>query len=43
MMNLPLSYINALYRIAEEQSKTKEGKEQKSAEVLEDELEAALT
>ena len=42
MMNMPLSYINTLYKIAEEQSKTKEGQEQKQAEVLEDEMEAAL-
>ena len=39
---MPLSYINTLYKIAEEQSKTKEGQEQKQAEVLEDEMEAAL-
>lgn len=39
---MPLSYINALYRIAEERIKTEEGKKQAEAEALEDELEAAL-
>lgn len=39
MMNLPLSYINALYNMAIEQQKTKEGQEQKEAEVIEDGLE----
>ncbi len=42
-MNLPLSYINTLYRIAEQRSKTKEGQEAHNAEAMEDELEAALT
>lgn len=41
-MNLPLSYINALYRIAEEREKTREGQEARKSEVLEDELEAAM-
>lgn len=43
MMNLPLSYINALYRIASERSKTEEGQKQHESEILEDEMEAALT
>jgi hypothetical protein len=43
LMNLPLSYINTLYRIAEEREKTKAGQEQHAAEQLEDEMEAALT
>lgn len=43
MMNLPLSYINSLYRIAEEREKTRKGQEQHTAEQLEDEMEAALT
>jgi hypothetical protein len=43
MMYLPLSYINSLYLIAERQQKDKEGQEQHNAEVLEDEMEAALT
>lgn len=43
LMELPLSYINALYRIAEEREKTKEGQEQHKAEQLEDEMEAAMT
>lgn len=42
-MNMPLSYINALYRIAEERSKTEDGKKQQEAEMVEDELEAAMT
>jgi len=41
-MHLPLSYMNVLYRIAEERVKTKEGQEQQEGEVLEDELEAAI-
>lgn len=40
---MPLSYINALYRIAEERIKSEEGKKQLEAEALEDEMEAALT
>lgn len=42
LMNLPLSYINTLYRIAEEREKTKEGQDAHSAEIIEDELEAAV-
>ena len=42
-MNMPLSYIDALYRIAEERLKTKEGQEQSEAEAIEDEMEAALS
>ena len=40
---MPLSYIDALYRIAEERLKTEEGKKQAEAETIEDEMEAALT
>lgn len=43
LMNMPLSYINILYKIAEERINTKEGQEQKEAEILEDEMEAAFT
>ena len=39
---MPLSYIDALYRIAEERIKTDDGKQQVEAEALEDELEGAL-
>lgn len=42
LMYMPLSYIDALYRIAEERLKTKEGQEQAQAETIEDEMEAAL-
>lgn len=42
LMNMPLSYINALYRIAEERLKTEEGQEQAEAEAIEDEMEAVL-
>ena len=40
---MPLSYIDALYRIAEARLKTEEGKKQAEAEAMEDEMEAALT
>ena len=43
LMNLPLSYINALYRIAENREKTQQGQEQHMGEQIEDEMEAALT
>ena len=39
---MPLSYIDALYRIAETRIKTEEGKKQLEAEAIEDEMEAAL-
>ena len=42
-MNLPLSYINGLYRIAEEEMRDEEARKAKENEVLEDEMEAALT
>lgn len=42
LMNMPLSYIDTLYRIAEERIKTEEGKKQLEAEAIEDEMEAAL-
>ena len=42
LMNMPLSYIDSLYRIAEERLKTEEGKKQLEAETLEDELEGAM-
>ena len=43
LMNMPLSYIDTLYRIAEERIKTEEGKKQLEAEAIEDEMEAAMT
>lgn len=39
---MPLSYINALYRIAETRLKTEEGQNQTKSEMLEDELEGVL-
>lgn len=36
---MPLSYISMLYQIALERSKSEQGKEQREAEALEDELE----
>ena len=42
-MNMPLSYINSLYKIAEQRMKTEEGQKQAEAEALEDELEEAVT
>ena len=41
-MNMSLSDINSLYRIAEEREKTRAGKAQHESEVLEDELEASI-
>lgn len=43
MMNLPLSYINTLYKIAEERNKDEEERQKHEAEILEDEMEAAIT
>ena len=43
MMNMPLSYINSLYSIAIKQQADKEQRQQKEAEVVEDELEETLT
>lgn len=40
---MPLSYINSLYKIAEQRMKTEEGRKQAEAEALEDELEEAVT
>ena len=40
---MPLSYIDALYRIAEDRLKTEEGQKQLEAETIEDEMEAALS
>jgi hypothetical protein len=40
---MPLSDINTLYKIAEEREKSKQSKEQHDAEVLEDEMEEAVT
>lgn len=40
---MPLSDINTLYRIAEQREKTKEGREQHTAEQIEDEMEAVIT
>lgn len=42
LINLPLSYINSLYRIAEQREKTEQGKKAHESEVIEDEMEAAL-
>ena len=42
-MNLPLSYINALYRIAEQKMKDEEARKQLEAEQMEDGLEEAMT
>ena len=42
-MNLPLSYINGLYKIAEEEMKDEQARKAKEGEILEDEMEAALT
>ena len=39
---MPLSYIDALYRIAETKIKSEEGRKQLEAEAIEDEMEAAL-
>jgi hypothetical protein len=38
---MPLSYIAALYQIAEQRVKTDEGKRQKASEDFEDDLEAS--
>lgn len=38
-MAMPLSYVNALYRIAEQRAKTEEGKKRMEGEMLEDGLE----
>ena len=43
LRQMPLSDINALYRIAELREKDKASKEQHDAEVIEDEMEAELT
>ena len=43
LMNLPLSYINALYRIAEQKMKDEEARKQLEAEQMEDGLEEAMT
>ena len=43
LMNLPLSYINALYRIAEQKMKDEEARKQFEAEQMEDGLEEAMT
>jgi hypothetical protein len=43
LMNMPLSYIDSLYRIAEARLKTEEGRKQLEAEAIEDEMEAALS
>ena len=42
-MNMPLSDINSLYRIAEQREKSKEGQQQHNAEQIEDEMEAVIT
>ena len=43
LMNLPLSYINALYRIAEQKMEDEEARKQPEAEQMEDGLEEAMT
>lgn len=43
LMELPLSYINALYRIAEQKMKDEEARKQLEAEQMEDGLEEAMT
>ena len=43
MMNMPLSYINALYKIAIDRQADDELRKQKEAEDLEDEVEDAIT
>jgi hypothetical protein len=43
LMNLPLSYINALYQIAEQKVKDEEARKQLEAEQMEDGLEEAMT
>ena len=40
---MPFTYINTLYKIAEEREKTREGQKAHESEVLEDEMEAAIT
>lgn len=39
LMRMPMSYVNTLYWLAEQEVRSKEGQEQHAAEVLEDELE----
>lgn len=41
-MNMPLTYINALYRIAEERNKSQEGRAESEAEQMEDAIEEAV-
>lgn len=43
MMNMPLSYINALYKIAVDRQADEEQRKIKEAEVLQDEVEDAIT
>ena len=43
MMNMPLSYINALYKIAVDRQADDEQRKLKEAEVLQDEVEDAIT
>jgi hypothetical protein len=42
LMDMSLSKINCLYRIAEQKSKSEAGKKQMSSEVIEDEMEAMM-
>jgi len=42
LMNMPLSYLNSLWVIAEQRAKSEEGKNQMAAEAIEDEMEAAM-
>ena len=39
MMNMPLSYINFLYKLALDEWKTEQGRKNKEAEMMESELE----
>lgn len=39
---MPLSYVDTLYRIAEERIKSEQGKKQLEAEAVEDELEEVV-
>ena len=42
MMNMSLSKLNCLYRIAEQKAKSENGQKQVESEMIEDEMEAAM-
>ena len=42
LMNMPVSYVSALYQIAEARAKTEEGQKQQQGEALEDGLEELM-